>query len=63
LRAVCRITASLTGKTVPAKARAILYFGHSVIVADLVRPGCGLRPEPMCNLDERGRLWFLPPFE
>jgi hypothetical protein len=32
LRAVCRITASLTGKTSPAKSRAILYTGHSLVV-------------------------------
>lgn len=36
LRAVCRMTSSLTGNTVPAKPRAILYFGHSVIVTDLM---------------------------
>jgi hypothetical protein len=36
LRAVCRMTASLTGNTVPAKSRAILYFGHSVILTDFV---------------------------
>src|SRR5262245_7739920 len=29
LRAVCRITASLTGKTAPARSRALLYAGHS----------------------------------
>jgi hypothetical protein len=34
LRAVCRITASLTGNTVPTRSRAILNFGHSVIVSD-----------------------------
>jgi len=31
LRAVCKITASLVGKTAPTKSRAILYFGHSLI--------------------------------
>jgi len=31
LRAVCRITASLTGKTDPARSRAILNAGHSVM--------------------------------
>ncbi len=34
-RADCRMTASLTGNTVPAKSRAILNFGHSVIVSRL----------------------------
>jgi hypothetical protein len=34
LRAVCSMTFSLVGKTDPARSRAILYFGHSVIVAD-----------------------------
>jgi hypothetical protein len=33
LRAVCKITASLTGKTLPlARSRAILYAGHSFTV-------------------------------
>jgi hypothetical protein len=36
LRAVCRMMASLTGNTVPAKSRALLYFGHSVILTDFV---------------------------
>jgi hypothetical protein len=35
-RAVCKIAASLTGNTVPANSRAILNFGHSVIVSDFV---------------------------
>ena len=50
LRAVCRMTASLTGNTVPARSRAILYFGHSIILIDFVLPRCGLGPEPMCTL-------------
>ena len=36
LRAVCRMTASLTGNTVPARSRAILYFGHSIMVTNFV---------------------------
>jgi hypothetical protein len=32
LRAVCKITPSLTGNTAPANSRAILNFGQSVIV-------------------------------
>ena len=63
LRAVCRMTASLTGNTVPARSRAILYFGHSVMVIDFVRPRCGLGPEPMGDLDGSGRPLFVLLFE
>ena len=34
LRAACRMTASLTGNTAPARSRAILYVGQSVIIID-----------------------------
>ena len=63
LRAVCRMTASLTGNTVPARSRAILYFGHSIMVIDFVLPCCGLAKGPMCSLDGRGRPLFAPLFE
>jgi hypothetical protein len=36
LRAVCSITPSLTGNTLPTKSRAILNFGQSVIVKDRI---------------------------
>ena len=37
LQAVCIITVSLTGKTLPlARSRAILYAGHSVILITFV---------------------------
>ena len=50
LRAVCRMTSSLTGNTVPAKSRAILYFGHSVIVTDFVASIAHARPYPLSRL-------------
>jgi hypothetical protein len=36
LRAVWRITASLTGNTVPASSRAILYVGQSISIQHML---------------------------
>ena len=55
LRAVCRITVSLTGNTVPARSRAILYFGHSVIVIDLVEACVSKTEGPSRRVNGPGR--------
>ena len=60
LRAIPRMTASPTGNTVPAKSRAILYFGHSVILTDFVANLVYPLPRPRGHLLRRHQPLSAP---